>query len=52
MLEQIRGNEQCIEIIDRMQRTGRPMRLPILPEELDLWAPAPTTVRVLLVGAA
>ena len=34
--EQIRGNDRCIEIIDQMLRTGRPLPLPILPEALDL----------------
>lgn len=34
--EQIRGNNRCLEIIDQMLRTGKPLPLPILPEDLDL----------------
>jgi uncharacterized protein DUF5681 len=34
MAEQMRGNQKCIEGIDLMLRTGRPLPLPILPEEI------------------
>lgn len=34
--EQIRDNNRCIEIIDQMLRTGRPLPLPILPEDLGI----------------
>lgn len=34
--EQIRGNNRCIEIIDQMLKTGRPLPLPHLPEELGI----------------
>ena len=40
--EQIHGNNRCIKIIDKMLRTGRPLPLPILPEDLDLERPAPS----------
>ena len=30
--EQMRGNQRCIDLIDGMLRTGRPMALPDLPE--------------------
>jgi hypothetical protein len=36
MEEQMRGNQQCIDLIDGMLRTGRPMPLPDLPEEFAL----------------
>lgn len=36
MEEQIRGNDRCIKIIDKMLKSGRPLRLPILPEEVGL----------------
>ena len=31
----MRGNQRCIDLIDGMLRTGRPMALPDLPEEFD-----------------
>jgi hypothetical protein len=34
--EQIRGNQQCINLIDRMLKNGRPLPLPALWEELLL----------------
>jgi hypothetical protein len=34
MEEQIRGNQRCIDLIDRMLRIGRPLPLPDLPDEL------------------
>ena len=34
MEEQIRGNQQCIDLIDRMLKKGRPLPLPHLWEEL------------------
>ena len=36
MQEQMRGNDRCIGFIDKMLRSGRPMALPILPEEFDV----------------
>ena len=35
MEEQIRGNQQCIDIIDRMLKIGRPLPLPDLPDDVD-----------------
>ena len=40
--EQIRGNQQCIEFIDKMLRTGRPWPLSILPENVDKGTIRPT----------
>ena len=34
--EQIRGNNRCIEIIDQMLKSGRPLPLPHMPKEFDL----------------
>jgi hypothetical protein len=36
MEEQIRLNQQCIERIEQMLRIGRPLPLPIRPEELGI----------------
>ena len=36
MQEQMRGNDRCIGFIDKMLRSGRPMALPILPEEFEM----------------
>jgi hypothetical protein len=34
--EQLRGNDRCIDFIEKMLRSGRPMPLPILPEDLEI----------------
>ena len=36
MEEQIRGNQKCVDIIDRMLNIGRPLPLPDLPDDFDL----------------
>ena len=34
--EQMRGNDRCIDFIDKMLRIGRPLPLPVLPEEFEV----------------
>ena len=50
MEEQIRGNQQCIDIIDKMLRIGRPLPLPVLPDDLVLETEATDVPQICRAG--